>query len=181
MGGEVDASSRYAAPMAEIRRLGKDDGALLRDVRLRALRDAPYAYGSWFAREAEFADEVWDDRVAESDAGHAAAVFVAVEDGRLVGMAGGDVHQDEPATVTLWGTWVDPAVRRGGIGRGLVEAVAAWARERGADQMTVRVTDTKATLPAVTLYRKLGFVETGEQERLGSHPSLVTVVMSRSL
>jgi ribosomal protein S18 acetylase RimI-like enzyme len=167
--------------VAEIRRLGRNDGALLREVRLRALRDAPYAYSSWFAREAEFADEVWDDRVAQSDAGLAAAVFVAVEAERSVGMAGGYVHQDEPRTVTLWGSWVDPAARRGGIGRGLVEAVAAWARERGADQMTLRVTDTKATLPAVSLYRRLGFVETGEQEALGSHPSLVTVVMSRSL
>ncbi len=167
--------------MADIRRLGKDDGALLRDVRLRALKDAPYAYSSWFAREADFADEVWDDRVAESDAGRTAAVFAALEGERAVGMAGGYVRQEDPGTVTMWGMWVDPAARRQGLGHALVDAVAEWARERGAEQLRLRVTDTRATLPAASLYRRLGFVDVGQQEQLGSHPSLVTVVMSREL
>ena len=65
----------------EIRRLRKDDSVLLRDVRLRALQDAPYAFSSWFEREADYAPGVWDDRVTESDSGQNGAVFVAVEHG----------------------------------------------------------------------------------------------------
>ena len=33
----------------EIRRFGIGDAELFRDVRLRALEDAPYAFSSWFA------------------------------------------------------------------------------------------------------------------------------------
>jgi GNAT superfamily N-acetyltransferase len=164
----------------EIRRLGKGDGALLREIRLRALREAPYAFSSWLEREAGFGQEIWDDRVARSELGET-AVFVAVEDGRTLGTVSGYFAAEEREVATLVGMWVEPATRRRGIGRELVEAVAAWARDSGVRRLRVAVTDCEASRPAAALYLGLGFVETGEREPLESDRSLVAVVMSRSL
>ena len=81
----------------------------------------------------------------------------------------------------LWGMWVDPSARRRGLGRELVEAVAAWARHCGARRLRLAVTDCDASRPAASLYRGLGFVETGEREELASDPSLIVLVMLCSL
>jgi len=51
-----------------VRRLRSDEGAMLREVRLRALEDAPYALSAWFAREADYAPDVWQERAAQSEA-----------------------------------------------------------------------------------------------------------------
>jgi ribosomal protein S18 acetylase RimI-like enzyme len=158
----------------EIRRLRADEADLLRDVRLRALADAPWAFGSSHAREREYAAERWQWFADQRDA----VIYVAVEAGAAAGMAGGFVP--EPDTVRLWGMWVATEARGRGLGRKLVEAVIAWARERGAAAITLEVTDTERARPAAALYRSLGFAPTGERAPLDSDPALQTIVMTRS-
>ena len=164
-----------------VQRLRKDEGTRLREVRLRALRDAPYAFSSWLEREAEYSPDMWEDRAAQSDAGEAGAVFVAIENGRCLGMAGSYFGDEDRDVAILWGMWVDPRARRRGLGRELVNAVVAWARDCGARRLELSVTDSEPSRPAAALYRGLGFVETGKQEQLASDSSLVAVAMSRSL
>jgi len=77
--------------------------------------------------------------------------------------------------------WVEPAARRRGLGRELAAAVAAWAREHGASELRLAVTDSELAHPTAALYRALGFVATGESEELASNPSLRALVMSRPL
>lgn len=163
----------------EIRRLGQGDGDQLRDVRLRALADAPYAFSSSLERESGLTGAFWDERVAESELGQDGVVFVAVDDGRSLGMAGGFFVDAGREVAMMWGMWVDPQARRGGFGRALVEAVAAWAREAGAHRLRLAVTDCEASRPAAALYRELDFVDTGEREPLEWNPSLITRVLSR--
>jgi ribosomal protein S18 acetylase RimI-like enzyme len=103
---------------------------------------------------------------------------VAVEGDAAVGMAGGFVPEGD--TVQLWGMWVAPEARGSGVGRSLVEAVLAWARERGAPTVLLEVTDTERARPAAALYRSLGFAPTGERAPLDSDPSLETILMSRA-
>ncbi|MGD0273244.1 MAG: GNAT family N-acetyltransferase [Gaiellaceae bacterium] len=165
----------------EIRRLREGDGARLRDVRLRALQDAPYAFSSWFGREADRDPEFWESRVAPSGQGESGVVFAAVEDERCLGMAGVYFAGEDSEAATLWGMWVVPSARRRGLAQELLEAVAAWARDSGARRLQLAVTDCESSRPAAALYRERGFVETGEREQLESDPSLVAVVMSRSL
>ncbi len=50
--------------MIRIRPGTEEDWALLRDVRLAALRDAPEAFGSTHAREAAFVASTWRERAA---------------------------------------------------------------------------------------------------------------------
>jgi GNAT superfamily N-acetyltransferase len=165
----------------EIRRLRRGDGGQLRDVRLRALADAPYAFSSSWGREVELGPEFWEERAAESELAEDGVVFVATEDDRSVGMAGGFFVDERSGIVMLWGMWVDPLARQSGLGHALVEAVASWARDAGADHVRLAVTDCDESRPAAALYRKLEFVDTGEREPLEWNPSLITRVLSRSI
>jgi GNAT superfamily N-acetyltransferase len=154
---------------------------LLRDVRLRALQDAPYAFSSWYEREVDKDKEFWEGRVAQSGKGESGIVFVAIEGDRSLGMAGGYFADEDREAATLWGMWVDPSARRRGLGRKLLEAVAAWARDSGASRLRLAVTDCEQSRPAATLYRESGFIETGEREQLESDPSLVALILSHPL
>jgi hypothetical protein len=87
----------------DIRRLGSGDGALLRDGRLRVLEDAPYAFSSSYAREAELGADFWAARVAHSETATTGAIFVALDAGHGVGTAGGFVPRDVPTEATGWG------------------------------------------------------------------------------
>ncbi len=64
---------------------------------------------------------------------------------------------------------------------GAVDAVLSWALDSGAARLRLAVTDCDAARPAETLYRMLGFQQTGELEPLESNPALIARVMSRSL
>ena len=165
----------------DIRRLGSGDDALLRDVRLRALEDAPFAFSSWHAREVALDSAFWTARVAESEIARTGAIFAALDAGRSVGMAGGFLPDDAHADAVLWGMWVEPSARRRGIGRELLDAVASWAREAGAQRLGLALAQDEASRPAAALYRTLGFAQTGESEPLESNPSSSALVMSRAL
>jgi GNAT superfamily N-acetyltransferase len=107
----------------DILRLGRNAGGQLRDVRLRVLADAPYAFSSSLERESVLGPEFWDQRVVDSKLGEAGVVFAAVDSGRAVGMAGGFSADGERQVAMLWGMWVDPDARRSGLGRALIDAL----------------------------------------------------------
>ena len=92
-----------AEPSARV--LGGDDWATWRDIRLRALRESPSAFGSTYDREEAFPEAVWRDELAEP-----ASVSVLVEAaGRPVRMAGG--FPDLPGLLHVVAMWVDPVAR----------------------------------------------------------------------
>jgi ribosomal protein S18 acetylase RimI-like enzyme len=96
-------------------------------------------------------------------AGH--AQFVALDEGRVVGWC--DVLPGEAAAGTAHigrlGTGVLPDYRGQGIGRRLLEAAIARARERGLEKIELTVYSSNHR--AIGLYRKAGFVEEGRRIR----------------
>jgi ribosomal protein S18 acetylase RimI-like enzyme len=91
------------------------------------------------------------------------SVLVAAEDGRILGTATveidatiGDDDRDLPPDVAaLRMLGVDPAVRRAGIGRALVEASMEAARARGKRRFILRTTSRMTS--AQRLYESMGF------------------------
>lgn len=148
--------------MTEIRRVGPGDEPALRAVRLRALTDAPAAFASSVEVEQARPGSYWIELAA------GAAIFVAVIDGEWVGMVGGRWFDAGHGVVQLWGMWVDPAQRRGGVGAELVAAVEEWARRQGA--RSVRLGVIEGVAAAERFYRRLGFEPTGETRALTIDP-----------
>lgn len=151
--------------MTVIRRLRADEWQELRELRLRALADAPQAFAFTLGEAERQSDAEWRDAAHRGAAGDRQSTFVADEGGRFVGMAIGRFPDpDDPELVNLIAMWVDPMARRKGLGTRLVNAVLRWAAERGA--RTVRLGVNESDERAVAFYRALGFKATGRREAI---------------
>ena len=142
-----------AAPI-DLRRLGPEDAAAYREIRLEALADSPHNFSSTLESEQDqpldrFAARLADDLVLGAFSGPC-----------LVGVAGFYV-QPRPKhrhKGMLWGMYVRPNHRAAGIGRKLVEAIIEHARRHVELLQLFVIADN---LPARRLYASFGFVEYG--------------------
>jgi ribosomal protein S18 acetylase RimI-like enzyme len=90
------------------------------------------------------------------------AAFLYEEDGHALGLCLARVDRAPPigvedARAEISDLGVEPARRRRGIGRLLVERAQGWIRERGADRVEVRVAVRNAEGQA--FWRALGFAD----------------------
>jgi ribosomal protein S18 acetylase RimI-like enzyme len=159
----------------EIRRLRPDEWRALRDIRLRALADAPDAFGATLDEDSTTTDAEWQSRAGQSDR----AIFVVDGPDGLVAMASGGRAPNVADTAALYGMWVDPSARRQGLGSALVEAVKAWAIAEGYPRFGLGVTTTNAA--AIALYEHLGFVDVGDRYPLREGTDLVIQIMAMPL
>jgi ribosomal protein S18 acetylase RimI-like enzyme len=136
----------------ELRVCEEDEWQYWRDVRIAALTEAPYAYGSTLADWDGAAEERWRARLRRVPFN-----AVATLDGDAAGLASG-VPEDD-GSVTLISMWVAPFARGCGVGDRLVRSVLEWARDRGA--AIVRLDVVSNNVPAIELYRRNGFVDAG--------------------
>jgi ribosomal protein S18 acetylase RimI-like enzyme len=162
-----------------VRRIGAGEAAALRDIRLRALADAPLAFGSTHAREAAIPPRAWEAQARDAASGPRQAIFFAVDpDNVPVGLAAGVVEQEGSGVAHLYGMWVAPEARGAGAGRAIVEAIVAWAGEHRAATMRTAVTIGNGA--ALRLYERACFRDTGAREPLG-HSGAETAVLERAL
>ena len=136
----------------KIRRFGPDEWQVFRDVRLAALREAPYAFGSTFETEVGASEERWRRAVIDRTR------FVAEVDGKVIGTVGAGPGE-LARTAALTALWVDPKFRGQGVGAALVDAVINWASDQHYEQVLLWVTE--ANKNAERLYERLGFLRTG--------------------
>jgi GNAT superfamily N-acetyltransferase len=160
-----------------VRRLKRDETALLKALRLAALRDAPNAFGRTLAEALTEPDSYWTEMMRSVTEPGRHVMFVAEHDARPAGLVFG-IRKDEHVA-DLGGMWVAPEARVHGAGAALGRAVLAWAREEGFATVALWVTDGNDA--ARTLYDRLGFVATGAVAPLPSNPSLSIVEMRMSL
>lgn len=159
---------RPAAPA--VRRVRPGEGATLRALRLAALRDAPEAFAATWEAEARLPAGQWDRWARSRASGAAEATFLAEDGDGPVGLAGGFRTPAAPDEVHLVSLWVDPAARRRGASRALVDAVVDWAARTGAAEVALWV--VTANTPARRLYRQAGFGPSGHRQPLPSHPEV---------
>lgn len=115
-----------------VRMLRAGDWAQLRDARLAALTEAPYAFASTLAREQAFSEETWRERAGSG------RTFGAWDGDQIVGLATGLPQEDGGWHLT--GMWVSPAMRGTGVAGDLVASVGELARKSGATAVTLWVT-----------------------------------------
>jgi GNAT superfamily N-acetyltransferase len=163
----------------EIRRIHVDEWRDLRDLRLRALSDAPDAFGSTYEQEAEEPERGWIDRAVNGAEGGSSFTVVALDDDRWIAMAMGAPHRDHPGEAGLFAMWVAPDARRAGIGGALVEHVVSWARSRAFPVLRLRV--TRSNDGAMRLYERCGFIDEGVRLPLRDGSGVMTTSMTMDL
>ena len=162
-----------------VRRIADGEGALLRDVRLRALHDSPTAFASTFAAESAENDAHWADRALQGSTGHDTATFLAVRAEDVVGLVVGYHPGPSRRAIELVSMWTSRHARRNGVARQLVATLVSWAGEAAADTVELWVTEGNAV--AISLYRAAGFELTGDRGPLPSDPSLNELRMNKRL
>jgi RimJ/RimL family protein N-acetyltransferase len=150
----------------EIRPVRPGEGGKLRELRLRALADAPDAFSATYEGDAARPPEWWERQ----------DVVIAERDGRWLGMVGRFVDPDLPAVAILWGTWVDPSARGSGAGRALLAAALEAVRDAGLRRAELTVAD--GARGAERLYAAAGLRRTGHAYPMAGRPHITEHVMA---
>ena len=137
-----------------VRRLTADDAGAYVDLRARMLTDAPLAFGASPGHDFMSSTETVREQIARGDDSAIYGAFAP----ELVAVIG--VYRDDrPKTrhkMHVWGAYVTPTYRGRGLGRRLLEAAVAHAREiPGVTVLHISVTD--AAPAARHLYERAGF------------------------
>jgi ribosomal protein S18 acetylase RimI-like enzyme len=159
----------------QIRPFRADEGMLIKQVRLRSLKDAPYAFGvRSFQEESAFPDSHWHELAAQvggrDEQWRDRCVSWVVLDGDDVcGTATCYLCPHVPHHAYFTSAWIDARYRRRGLGRQLVDAAIAWAGARGAHALRLWVDDTNPA--AAEFYRALDFIPTRQNRAVSEGSS----------
>jgi len=162
-----------------IRRLEPQEITLHRDVRLRALRDAPESFGEAAAEVEARPSSYWEEFTRSVTEPGRHVMFLACEGDAICGSTYGLRDLERPASGRVGGTWVAPSNRRQGIGKELLAAVISWAREQRFERL--RLWAPAASTAALALYRQAGFSDTGQRRALPTNIALEIVELECSL
>ena len=152
---------------------------LHRDVRLRALSEASDFLGKTFADAAAQPAYYWEDFTRSVTEPGADVMFLAVEGEHVLGSTYGLLNRERNEMGRVGGMWVEPAWRRQGVGRALLQEVFAWARERGLNCLGLWA--PAHSVAAIALYLQAGFRKTGNFAPLPTNEFLQIVEMEAQL
>ena len=165
--------------MISIRPIAAHEWQKYRDIRLRALKESPDAFGSTWEREISFSDEIWSARIAAAQGSRINGAFFAVTGEQVHGLIWAQISDKDSKLACLYQMWVDPAVRGLGVGRSLLTEALAWAKRNGAQSVQLGV--TVADSPALKLYASQGFFPVGKAEPLREGSGLMAQTMVLAL
>ena len=152
----------HAVPPPLVRVLAAHEWPLYRALRLRALGDAPAAFGSTLAEEAPREDADWAWRLNIGAGSGRDLPLVAELGGTAAGLAWAKVDAGDPSLVNLFQMWVAPEARGHGVAAALLDAALAWARAMNARAMQLGVVCGNDA--ALRLYERAGFRAAGDPE-----------------
>ena len=151
-----------------VRRITPEDWREVKALRLQALADpaAPMAFLASVEHAAAQPDRFWQERAANAAGDAASAQFVAIaDDGTWTGTVTVLPHREQHDAGLVVGVYVADTHRGAGVIDALLDASAAWARDRGLRALVLEVHVDNERAQAV--YRRRGFVRTGEIETSG--------------
>jgi ribosomal protein S18 acetylase RimI-like enzyme len=165
--------------MIEIKRIEPETALVFKQVRLRALKESPLAFSSTYAKESLLPDEEWQRRAARWSEAQNDAIFMAIENTVVCGIVGSYVEPEHRERAQVISMWVDPAYRRAGVGKKLIDSVIAWNRERGVRELALMVTGVNEG--AIAFYDRLGFKRSGLTSEYPNNPAIIEHEMLMTL
>jgi ribosomal protein S18 acetylase RimI-like enzyme len=147
-----------AAAGIEVQVLAPNQWSQYKGLRLRALQSEPQAFGSCYARELAYPDELWRQRLGEHHNGRSWCFFARMPGAGLIGMISGfrNDHDLQHHSVHIFAVFVDKAMRGRGVARALI---ARLLEEFAADSdLSSAVLDVNTDQQsAKRLYESFGF------------------------
>jgi GNAT superfamily N-acetyltransferase len=144
--------------MPTIRQAVPDEWREYRDIRLRALREAPEAYGTTWADESSRDEAWWRERVAGAQS------LMAWHGSTAVGTGVGILDRHEVGSREIVAIWVEPEFRGRGLAQQLVMTLVGWATDVSAEAIALWVSDGNDV--ARRVYERCGFTATGQRDTL---------------
>eukprot|EP01136_Pigoraptor_vietnamica_P044393 Opistho-1_new@21093 len=146
----------------KISTLSSADASAYRALMLEAYEHAPDAFTTTAAERRAEPESWWVKRIGSADS--LATSFGAWRDKELIGTVALE-YSAKPKTrhaVLVLGMYVQPSQRGSGVGLALMKAAIAAASSRPEIQ-SLNLTLTEGNVPALRLYRSVGFVTWGVQ------------------
>jgi len=146
--------------MISVRRITGEDISIFRDVRLRALKDSPDAFGATYESAMKRTEDSWREQVLQSANGSLRNTVFAFDGRHCIGIA--SLYREKDAKEgEILQMWVAPEFRGTGTASKLVSELLQWADAAGIQ--AVGLTVTTANNRARKFYEKCGFRTTGEE------------------
>jgi ribosomal protein S18 acetylase RimI-like enzyme len=160
-----------------VRRVRPQDAARVKAIRLEMLVDSPLAFLERIDEAAALPHAEYQARIAQRATDPDNAQFIAEDDGRIIGHAGGWAPPDGSGTTVIFAVYVTPAHRGTGILKQLVDAIAEWSRAMGRPTLALEV--IVGNDRAVRAYQRIGFTDTGQRAPHPTIPGLTELLMTR--
>jgi RimJ/RimL family protein N-acetyltransferase len=147
-------SEQNGITMREVR---ESDLAQYRDLRLEALKSSPLTFGADYQESLNQPGSAWLERLRMNVNNHFATIFVAEQNGVLIGMTGvrRDYGLKAQHNATVWGVYVRSSARGSGLAGTLLAHAMLWARQMGVTRLELKVSTQNAA--ALALYTRAGF------------------------
>jgi GNAT superfamily N-acetyltransferase len=113
--------------MVEIKPILPEHWPVLKDIRLRALTDAPGAFGTTLAEAQAYLDKEWQARAQRFSEMPAATGGIAYLDDVPCGMASAFPSTENTHTAGMTAFWVAPEHRGQGVADAMVTFLVNWA------------------------------------------------------
>ncbi|KAH8808294.1 hypothetical protein F5884DRAFT_821670 [Xylogone sp. PMI_703] len=170
--------------------------------RLFSLQESPEAFGSTYAREIAFADDIWVQRLSNP----LATTFVARKSGAIASTLTilGPIYEDPGKLPPSWNPWTavaveqasqgpvlyfqingmftHPEARGQGLASRLIEEAFSFSRARAVSlgkEFAVNISVKSANTAAKTLYEKCGFKIVREEVHSDADPSVILLMTYR--
>ena len=122
-----------------------------------------------------FGPAAWSERSVASELTNKLALWlVAVDGGTVAGYVGSQTVCDE---TDMMNVAVTSDFRRRGIGEELVNALVAELKAMGSRSLTLEV--RASNTPAISLYQKLGFAQTGLRKNYYRNPKEDALILRK--
>ena len=141
--------------MITIRRILPGEADLFKQMRLRSLQEAPYAFPVTYEAALQRSLESWREQAERTARGSDRATFIAFAEDTPVGMAALYRREEEVEAGELLQVWVSPEYRGTRLAWDLMDVIFQWAGENHFGSVIAGV--TKANARAVRFYTRYGF------------------------
>jgi len=151
-----------------------DEAERLRNLRLAALKDAPYAFGAQYEVDKEKPISFWQQSIADTN-----WFFVAIN-GEDIGLIGVEVAgEDRGSDCWIFGWWIAPNYRGRGVTALMLRKIDEFCLEKNWRKQGLGVWPENER--AIAAYRKLGFTSGVGPIPSRSKPGQLYLPMYRNL